>query len=59
MFVSLLFTIMRYSLPLLVSNDNVLKSTGNNLVSYIYSLGNSLRPAETVTKGNDVIVHIV
>ena len=52
------------SLPLLVSNDNVLESTSNNvtsndLVSYIYSLGNSLRPAETVTKGNDVTLLLV
>jgi hypothetical protein len=41
MFVSLLFTVIRYSLPLLVCNDNVLESTSNNamsndLVSYIF-----------------------
>jgi hypothetical protein len=56
-------TLYHYSLLVTITrNDNVLESTGNNvtsnnLVSYIYSLDNSLRPAQTVTKGNDVTLH--
>jgi hypothetical protein len=33
MYISLLFTIIRFLLPLLVGNDNVLESTSNDVTS--------------------------